>query len=675
MQINNDENNEKEIEQNEKNNSEHKPSISFFESKPLENNFDIYEKKNDLNILHSNKIDNYNEIQNKTYGGIFSNNNQNSDFFGSKKELNPSNELYGDDLDRETIQVNVNQNIAGGLEDMIFNELDNVDDVKINTGRESDTNPRNKTNLQMMKFGMDIENEKKDKKAPHNDRLKSSDNLFISYNSNDKLNQLEENKSNNIIIEGNIENKIEEEGNKIKEGNKIEEDKKVEEEKKIDEEDNKIDEEDNKIDEEDKKIDEDKKDENDVKEKKNQILEINNNNLINIINEEKDQDKKREKLEIKKDWINIEIEKDNNKMNRKRTVVDTRVNKLKDLEIMNENNEEIKGRGRIKTLKTLSSSSSSIIAKKHGFTSLQEQEIENNNYDYCSLFHEQFVITKLNSTGDKANEKNIYSDQIYLLSDKKKLEKRLILLTPSKIYFIDPKEAKFLLTINKDEIKQISISNQNLNILVLNKTNGDNILILTLRRIDLLYYIRDNYRKLEKPLRFAYQDIFQLTLKNKSYTLSVKDKIFTTFSNFDGSIKIGYLYKMHPHFFKVFSQRLVVLTSIGLIVFDDPSKPPERLYPIISSQIKQVNYEKYKRTNCFEIITLAGETKVFSAAKEREMLSWLEEFKKVKEDFKRKMKKLDTTNKIEFIDNNNALPNVEEEKFEEELIPQSKKDK
>ena len=33
------------------------------------------------------------------------------------------------------------------------------------------------------------------------------------------------------------------------------------------------------------------------------------------------------------------------------------------------------------------------------------------------------------------------------------------------------------------------------------------------------------------------------------------------------------------------------------------------------------------------------------------------------------MKKLDTTNKIEFIDNNNALPNVEEEKFEEELIP------
>ena len=55
------------------------------------------------------------------------------------------------------------------------------------------------------------------------------------------------------------------------------------------------------------------------------------------------------------------------------------------------------------------------------------------------------------------------------------------------------------------------------------------------------------------------------------------------------------------------------------------------------------------------------------------MNSWLEEFKKVKEDFKKKMKKLDTANKIEFIDNNNALPNVEEEVVEDELLPKSKK--
>ena len=133
------------------------------------------------------------------------------------------------------------------------------------------------------------------------------------------------------------------------------------------------------------------------------------------------------------------------------------------------------------------------------------------------------------------------------------------------------------------------------------------------------------------------------------------------------------IFTQSPHFFKSFSQRLVVLTSIGLIVFDDPSKPPERLYPIISSQTRSVPFERYKRPNCFEIITLAGETKVFSAAKEREMQPWLDEFKKVKEDFKKKMKKLDTANKIEFIENNSTLPNVEEEQVEEELIQESKK--
>ena len=56
------------------------------------------------------------------------------------------------------------------------------------------------------------------------------------------------------------------------------------------------------------------------------------------------------------------------------------------------------------------------------------------------------------------------------------------------------------------------------------------------------------------------------------------------------------------------------------------------------------------------------------------MNSWLEGFNRVKEDFKKKMKKFDIANKIEFIGNNNAFPNVEEEKYDEELIPDFKSD-
>ena len=66
--------------------------------------------------------------------------------------------------------------------------------------------------------------------------------------------------------------------------------------------------------------------------------------------------------------------------------------------------------------------------------------------------------------------------------------------------------------------------------------------------------------------------------------------------------------------------------------------------------------------------------KVFSAYKEREMNSWLEEFNKVKADFQNKMKILDTKNKYTFIDNNNGLNNVKEEENEDEIIPKNEKD-
>ena len=190
--------------------------------------------------------------------------------------------------------------------------------------------------------------------------------------------------------------------------------------------------------------------------------------------------------------------------------------------------------------------------------------------------------------------------------------------------------------------------------------------------MDLLYYLREYYRQTDKPLRFEYKDQFKVIIKGKECQLSVKDRIFTDLSNFDGAIKIGYLLKLTNSFFKMFSQKLVVLTSIGLIVFEEPTSAPEKLYPIISSQIETVLPEKYKRANCFEIKTLSGEVKVFAAFKERERASWLEEFNKVKEDFKKKMKQLDTTNKLEFIDNQNSLFNVKEEENEEELIRDSK---
>ena len=568
--------NTEENEEKKDNENQNKPINPFFESKPMENNFEISGEKNEENI-----------------------------------------NIVGE---RETIQVkNNNQMVFGGLEDVIFRGMDNNEEAEeeeenIAQGRESEKNTKKKNELQMSKYGMDIGGRKR-KQSAHDNNIKSSGDIMQGISSKDKLEEVAN------TIEGNQINIDNNNNLEINKNNQI-------------------------------NIPMSKT----IKEDNLDFQISTNNNNINI------NEKSKEKLNIEISKSNIINIDNNNKNNIPNVSLNT--NKI---EISSQNN--IPGKGRAKSEFTFQHVSNTNFEGKgkqmdRTLSQIKKEEIENNNYDYYSLFHEQYVLNKFREKKDNANEKNIYSDQIYLLNGKK-LEKRLILLTPSYVYIIDPKEAIFILIMEKSEIEKIAISNQNLNILIFMRKKAQSIILLTLRRMDLLNFLKEHYHNSKKPIRFIYEDSFTTSIKGKDTKLSVKDKIFTTLSNFDGAIKIGYLQKMNPNplFFKSFSERLVVLTSIGLIVFNDPTKPPERLYPIIGSKILKALGNKYKKPNCFEILTPNGETKVFSAYKERELNAWIEEFEKVKKDFRNKMKKLDTVNKMEFIDNN--LYNVKEEENED----------
>ena len=566
---------EENINENDEKKDNNKPISSFFESKPQENDFGIYDEKNE-------------DIQTG---------------------------------ERETIQVKNNQMAIGGLEDMLFGQMDdNNEEEEDNLGRISEHNSEIKNENQMSKFGLDIGGKRKI--SSHDNNIKSSGDIFDNKISKNIVEEVAN------IIEDNFE---------INKGNQIN------------------------INNEEQKKDDLKINSNKIqisKTAKEADLQISINN-ININSNPKEE--KKEDFEIAKSNI-IEINDDKNNQN-----ISPNINTL---EISTQNNTLINTDSNPKSQIIIQQVSNTNRESKRTASRIR-REIEKNNYDYYSLFHEEYVLNKLHQLNDKANEKNIYSDQIYVLTNGKKLEKRLILLTPSHIFIIEPKEAQFVLIMEKTELEKIAISNQNLNILILLRYKAENVILLTLRRMDLLNFIKKYYHQSQKPIRFTYEDNFKIRIKGKEMQLSVKDKIFTTLSNFDGAIKIGYLQKMNPLFFKTFSERLVVLTSIGLIVFNDPTKPPERLYPIIGSKINKALGTKYKRPNCFEILTPNGETKVFSAYKERELNSWLEEFEKVKKDFRNKMKKLDTVNKLEFIDSNNLF-DVEEEEGEDEILPNNK---
>ena len=592
----------------------------------------VVDNINDINLGGSNKElfeikeENINENDEKEDNN--DNNKPISSFFESKPlENNLENVDEKKEeinmIERETIQVKNNQN--EGLENVLLVQMDygnnEEEENEDNLGRISEHNSEKKNENQMSKYGMEIGGKKR-KKSAHDNNIKSSGDIMASMNSKNILeevaNTIEDTFEINDGDEININNEEPKQNNLEINSNKIQISKTVKEDD----------------------------------------LQISNNN-VNINSDPKNT--KKDNFEISKSGM-LEIEDKNNP--------NASPNKNK-IEISTQNSTSINSNPNSKSQIIIQQVSNTNIDAKRTSSRIR-REIENNNYDYYSLFHEDYVLRKLNQLNDKANEKNIYSDQIYLLTNGRKLEKRLILLTPSHIFIIEPKEAEFVLIMEKTELAKIAISNQNLNILILLRHKADNIIFLTLRRMDLLNFIKKYYHQSQKPIRFTYEDSFNMRIKGKETQLSVKDKIFTTLSNFDGAIKIGYLQKMSPILFKTFSERLAVLTSIGLIIFNDPTKPPERLYPIIGSKINKALGNKYKRPNCFEILTPNGETKVFAAYKERELNSWLEEFEKVKKDFRNKMKKLDTVNKLEFIDNNNDLFDVQEDDDEEEIIPNKK---
>ena len=273
-------------------------------------------------------------------------------------------------------------------------------------------------------------------------------------------------------------------------------------------------------------------------------------------------------------------------------------------------------------------------------------ELRNNNYDYYSLFQEDYIQRRLKEEKDKCNEFNMYSDQIYQVIDRKHINKKYIVITPSHIYLIEPKEMRFTHIIKKENIISFQISNKNVNIIMFQITGGDNILIETLRRMDLLSYLRDTYRNSKNPIKIKYEDKFDIKVKGKVTTILVKDKVFSNFSNFDGAQKIGYLFLYKgTYIMPIFKEKLFVLTSIGLIMFDEPSSPPSKLYPIIGSTIAKIEGTRYGRENCFQITCLSGKVKVFATRKKRERDSWLKEFDKINKEFQNKMKQLDTINK------------------------------
>jgi hypothetical protein len=101
--------------------------------------------------------------------------------------------------------------------------------------------------------------------------------------------------------------------------------------------------------------------------------------------------------------------------------------------------------------------------------------------------------------------------------------------------------------------------------------------------------------------------------------------------NFTNSPKYGYLYKRSESWLKQWTEKFCVITNVGLLYYNDPSKRPRNLFPLIDTTIRPIK-EKSVQINkfVFQIKSFKWDI-VFAARTQQDYIEWLEEFKKLQE--------------------------------------------
>ena len=273
-------------------------------------------------------------------------------------------------------------------------------------------------------------------------------------------------------------------------------------------------------------------------------------------------------------------------------------------------------------------------------SSIMLQKKERINKDYYYLYLEEYIRRKLSSLNDKCSGGSIYSDKISVLVERKTLVKKYLLLSPLNFCIIEPNSLKFVYIDKITNIKNIVISNKNPNMVLFRFNDGEDLLIESLRTYDLILFMKNNYFPEDKEM-FRYEDKFIIKLKGQLQRIVVTDKVLINIPNMDGALKVGYLFFYKANFISSnFTQVLGALINIGLVIFDEATLKPMLLIPIIGSEIRKVEKERFGNNNCFEIVLPSGETKVFSSKRAKERRSWLIHFSKMQTDYEEKMKKI-----------------------------------
>ena len=225
--------------------------------------------------------------------------------------------------------------------------------------------------------------------------------------------------------------------------------------------------------------------------------------------------------------------------------------------------------------------------------------------------------------GQSHNELD-YVDDVYLIEGQKYNKTKVILNIFDNMFWIQKsKNENFDLCYPLIDICKIHIAETNENILAIefNKSDQKTFIIETYRRMTLLKYLRMKLLQINSNKNyFISEDTFNLK-KNSEFSLLLINNVLKFYPNLDGAEKFGYLYRLHSFLKKKkFVLRLVVLTNIGILVFEDPLNPPEKFIPLVNINI--IDKKGLEKPCAFELQCFNKESNIFGADNEDYINGW-----------------------------------------------------
>ena len=295
-------------------------------------------------------------------------------------------------------------------------------------------------------------------------------------------------------------------------------------------------------------------------------------------------------------------------------------------------------------------------------------------YDFHYLSKNHKISKMLSKNKEKLINKEFLSNQINAYINNLKKKKCIIIITYQTFYFLKNEESyECILKLNIKSLESIIISTKHFNLLQLSFNGGTDIIIESYQRIDILTFLQNLIErgKFNKNLKISSSNDFYFHKKNGTLEKvpTLKNKIFQFTPNFENAQKIGVLLKYKENIFSgSFHEKLIVLSSIGLMYFDENSKIPKDIIPVIGTTIKFIVVQVNKKIYCFKMRTINNEVYIFGSFQKKEIFDWLKELAHFKKVYHLKMKHInpnfvsqnsnDISNDVNLIKNNELNDNI-----------------